>query len=282
MKWFKHYSNATDGETLQNLFRKYGLEGEARYWRLVQLLAKQYDGSTELLYFSLETIRQSLRHRSLTDCRSFLDHLTTISGMVVHYSGNDCQIKYPKLSEIKDNHVKNLQVTGKKLAHRLDIDKDKELDKELNTMPKTIDDEHQLKRNKKPTQSDANKLLAKSIRENYISGYQNRYGVKPTWAAKENSLVKILISRVGQEALELSANYLTYNDPWHIQQKHPFGLLVSQLDKIRVELNNPNRMLDHHQAKKQIEKYSDESLIKDKREKEMQDFLNKPDEIDYE
>jgi hypothetical protein len=39
MKWFKHHSDASRGETLQKIFNKYGLEGEARFWRLVELLS---------------------------------------------------------------------------------------------------------------------------------------------------------------------------------------------------------------------------------------------------
>jgi hypothetical protein len=40
----------------------------------------------------------------------------------VEYSGNDCIIKYDKILEIKDNHHRNLQVNGNKLAPRRDID----------------------------------------------------------------------------------------------------------------------------------------------------------------
>lgn len=123
MKWFKHYSDASKGETLEKIFRKYGLEGEARYWRLVELLAYRYDGNGDSFGFSLETIRQSLRHRSLTDCRLFLDHLTTFSTMKVEYSGNDCLIKYDKIMKIKDNHHKNLPVSSKELASNLPLDK---------------------------------------------------------------------------------------------------------------------------------------------------------------
>lgn len=123
MKWFKHYSDASKGETLEKIFRKYGLEGEARYWRLIELLAYRFDGSTDSFSFSLETIRQSLRHRSLTDCRLFLDHLTTISSLEVNHSDNDCVIKYDKIMKIKDNHHKNLPVDGNKKEKNLPLDK---------------------------------------------------------------------------------------------------------------------------------------------------------------
>jgi hypothetical protein len=92
-----------------------------------------------------------------------------------------------------------------------------------------------------------------SVRQSYIKSYEERYGIKPVWAAKENALAKKLIQSVGKdEAEKISGEYPFFNDPWHIKQKHPFGLLVAQLDKVRVELSNPSRMLDAPQAQKQI------------------------------
>ena len=123
MKWFKHYSNAHRDRTLMAIFKKYGLEGEARFWRLVELMAERLDKNETIFYFDLETIRQSLRFRSLTDCRPFLDHLTTFTEMKVNYSGNDCVIEWRKILEIKDNHSRNLQVTDKQLASNLLLDK---------------------------------------------------------------------------------------------------------------------------------------------------------------
>lgn len=105
------------------IFKKYGLEGEARFWRLVELMAERLDKNETIFHFDLETIRQSLRFRSLTDCRPFLDHLTTFTGMKVNYSGNDCEIEWCKILEIKDNHSRNLQVTDKQLASNLLLEK---------------------------------------------------------------------------------------------------------------------------------------------------------------
>lgn len=94
---------------------------------------------------------------------------------------------------------------------------------------------------------------ASPVRMAYREAYKNRYGLDPTWAAKENSLAKQLVARVGiAEAERLARNYPGYPDPWHTKQKHPFALLVSQLDKVRVELADPRRMLDHKRVETQI------------------------------
>ena len=132
MKWFKHHSNSHRDKTLRGVFRKYGLEGEARFWRLIELMAERFQNDEVQFDFDLETIRESLRFRSVNDCRPFLDLLTTLSRMKVEYSGNNCRIIYHKILEIKDNHSRNLQVTDKQLTSNLLLEENKNKNKNKN------------------------------------------------------------------------------------------------------------------------------------------------------
>ena len=125
MKWFKHHSNSHRDSTLKGIFRKYGLEGEARFWRLIELMAEQFQNDDVQFEFDLETIRESLRFRSVNDCRPFLDLLTTLTQMKIEYSGNNCRIIYRKILEIKDNHARNLQVADKSLTSNLLLEENK-------------------------------------------------------------------------------------------------------------------------------------------------------------
>jgi hypothetical protein len=43
--------------------------------------------------------------------------------MIVNHSGNDCLIKYDKITKIKDNHHKNLPAACQELASNLPLDK---------------------------------------------------------------------------------------------------------------------------------------------------------------
>lgn len=97
---------------------------------------------------------------------------------------------------------------------------------------------------------EAEKPKSQIIKETYCNAYKKRYGINPTWAAKENTQAKRLIESIGFiEAQKLSGAYLDYPDPWHVRQKHPFTLLVAQVDKIRVELNNNTTPKQNHAAK---------------------------------
>lgn len=109
------------------------------------------------------------------------------------------------------------------------------------------------------TQAPSLKPLAEtaSVRLSYQKAYEKRYGLKPVWAAKENALAKKLVSSIGKnEAEKIAELYPFFNDPWHVKQKHPFGLLVAQLDKVRVELANPDRMMDSKQAQDELNQES--------------------------
>lgn len=82
-------------------------------------------------------------------------------------------------------------------------------------------------RNLEPSTSD--------VREGYKNSYYVRYGIYPVWSVKENSLAKKLVASIGlDEAKRLAEFYPNYRDRFHEQKKHPFALLVSQVDQVRV------------------------------------------------
>lgn len=96
--------------------------------------------------------------------------------------------------------------------------------------------------------------MSSEVKKKYFASYEKRWGIKPTWSVKQNSLAKKLIETVGlEEALLLAAAYPFYNDPWHIKKKHPFGDLVSSLDKVRVELADKTTALQDRVMSKKLD-----------------------------
>lgn len=126
LKWFKHYSNACESEKLNKLMDKYGLEGLARYWLLVELLARKWDGNEPKFNLHLRTLARQLRYYRLTMAKQWLDNGQRLGLYNFHCEGNACTIYFPKLLEIRDNHVKNLQVKSKKVSSREEKEKSKE------------------------------------------------------------------------------------------------------------------------------------------------------------
>ena len=81
-------------------------------------------------------------------------------------------------------------------------------------------------------------ISTSEIRAAYSEAYLKRYGLTPVWGVKENSLLKKLVASIGfDEAKVLSGKYLDFPDNFHSMKKHPFSLLVSQIDQVRVHFS---------------------------------------------
>jgi len=292
--YFRHAFEAHNDIKMQELIDRGGLKAVGAYFILLEIFGRHVAENdidlSKTCSAELHIRRIATAFRLRTDSTRTVIELIADCKLIdpVHFK-LDCssvQVGIPNFWKYFGSYKKTEQP---KKTYKIKENKIKE--NKINTLPAASADGlapqeilHQVKKSK--PQSDEKKLVAKSVRENYISAYQNRYGVKPTWAAKENSLALKLIERIGQqESLELSQKYLTYQDPWHCQQKHPFGLLVSQLDKIRVELNNPLRMLDSQIAKTQLNTQAEKSQKEISQERITREFLSRhedePEEIDY-
>ena len=44
MKWFKHYTDASNNDAINRLEQEFGYEGYGVYWKIVELCAAKYDG----------------------------------------------------------------------------------------------------------------------------------------------------------------------------------------------------------------------------------------------
>jgi len=136
MKWFKHMTECRNGSTMQKIFAEFGLEGEARFWRFLELCAAQWDGkSYPEITISKVLLREQLRFRCWNDTRKILERLANDSFMSFVEYPKHVVFKIPKLLEIKDNHTKNLQVAGKSLASLLPLEEEEEEDKEYPIVP---------------------------------------------------------------------------------------------------------------------------------------------------
>ena len=107
---------------------------------------------------------------------------------------------------------------------------------------------------------------SRDVREAYKAAYKAKYGNAPVWAAKENSLANTLIRSVGLEmAIKLAEFYPGYIDPWHVKQRHPFGLLVSQCNKVLTDFYNQKHIVDARLFEKtfdeKVEEYGHESKM---------------------
>jgi len=120
MKWFKHYSDASQGESLKLVMDEFGHMGLSCYWLLLEDCARTWrDPDTPPKFKkSLRTLREVLRIRS-TSVQLLLNFYQTVNLLEFKDCGKFFEIYIPKMAEIKDNHLSNLKATKKQLESNL-------------------------------------------------------------------------------------------------------------------------------------------------------------------
>jgi len=120
MKWFKHYTDASTGETLELIFELEKHVGLACYWLLLEDCARTWRDPSKPPRFkkTMKHIR-SLFKVSTKTVQHLLNMYQVHTGLEFTEESGVYEIYIPKLAEIKDNHFKNLQVKTKRLGQKI-------------------------------------------------------------------------------------------------------------------------------------------------------------------
>lgn len=155
MKWFKHASDASDDSFIEGLEEKFGWEGYGRWWKLLEIIAREME-KNDLPFAEHTWVKwQSLLKGKRKNIELFLAHCVAqnkliISGSFSLQTGNkletnsvvaDCDRKQTenklkitcnKLLDLRDNHTKKFPVTFQELPPKTKIE-EKESKKELSS-----------------------------------------------------------------------------------------------------------------------------------------------------
>lgn len=106
MRWFKHMTDASDDEFMVLLEAQFGLEGYARWWKLLESVAVQMDKTNKCSvvysWVKWQTILKGKRNKLET----FLKQLENESRIITKQTGNVLEIKIPKLLKYRDEYSK--------------------------------------------------------------------------------------------------------------------------------------------------------------------------------
>jgi len=127
MKWFKHFSNASSSESLEDLINDLGFDGYGRYWRLLEFLSDLFDGETTFFRIHKRTLRTCLRFKSATRLRCFVDTIATQRGYTVNETENHYEIDAHILLDLKDRDFKKARKVRDEHAPKIKI-KNKDID----------------------------------------------------------------------------------------------------------------------------------------------------------
>ncbi len=124
MKYIKHISDSSNDDFIVELEDAFGLEGYARWWKLLEAIAAQMKTSEDYTlaypWSKWQIILKGKRKKLeifLEHCQEkqkiFLKHSQNVSETNGKSSGNILEISCPKLKEIKDNYTRDLEASTK-------------------------------------------------------------------------------------------------------------------------------------------------------------------------
>ncbi len=120
MRWFKHMVGASRDAFVVDLEARFGLEGYARWFKLLEVIAEQCRperGEWSVTYPN--TVWCALLKCKPKVLLSFLEHSRNQSKINWKQNGNISEIEICNMQKIKDNHTGNLQATCKRLASKI-------------------------------------------------------------------------------------------------------------------------------------------------------------------
>jgi hypothetical protein len=101
MQYFKHMVDASDDEFIEGLIARFGLEGYARYFLILEAIALQMERGSDKcsVTYSWETW-QKILHGKRFKLETFLEHCQNESKLFLERSENKLEMKCPKLLEL--------------------------------------------------------------------------------------------------------------------------------------------------------------------------------------
>lgn len=131
MRFFKHFSNAKNSDSLEQLIEEFGFEGYGRYWRLLEILSERFDGESTTFKFHNRVLRDSLRFRTRLKLRSYMLAIGLQDGYKVIETDSHYIIEAPILLDLQDRDFKKSRKIRAESAPKIKReDKDKDKDKD--------------------------------------------------------------------------------------------------------------------------------------------------------
>lgn len=113
MKWYQHHANCSDDPFITELEDIFGLDGYARYHKLLEVVCREVDPKNDRWSASHPWSKwQTFLKGKRNKLETFLVHLENKRQINRKQVGNILEIEIPKLRVLKDNTTRNLQASA--------------------------------------------------------------------------------------------------------------------------------------------------------------------------
>lgn len=106
MQWFKHYHNASSSNKISKIEAEFGLEGYARYFKLLELIAEKFDGERENFEFPTKTLTLYLGFYHVSRMRHYLQCLSNVGLMSFECQKTLTSISTPIMLKLQSKDFK--------------------------------------------------------------------------------------------------------------------------------------------------------------------------------
>lgn len=127
MLWFKHMSDASNNDFLTRLEDEFGLEGYARWFKLLEAVAHGCEPKKGVWKVAHPWSKwQQILKGKRKKLETFLEHSEIVSRTNQKLTGNILEIEIPKLRELKDEYTRKSGQRPDNVAPDTETDKEEE------------------------------------------------------------------------------------------------------------------------------------------------------------
>ena len=162
MKWFRHMSDMSDDEFVVELEQIFGLEGYARWCKLLEAIAKQMNKTDKCSVSYPWSKWQTILRGKQKKLETFLEHLENQRKIFLKQNGNILEIGCRKLLDLRDEYTKKSGQTPDRCQENVAPEVEVDVD---NTFPNGKEQAAKLEKAKKEIFNIARVLKASFVFE---------------------------------------------------------------------------------------------------------------------
>lgn len=230
MKWFKHYSDASDGLSLKTLWANRDYEAIAVFWRLCEMLSK-HNIKDGILVTNFSTIGRETGMKP-SKCLRVLSRIASVS--LVRYGHDTDEIQ----EFLVPNWLKFQETRGQKKVESFVKAPGEVRSKKREVRSKNIDIRDRIVDTKRSALVSAKKGSSNSrLIIEYVKAYELRYKARPVIDGRTQGLVKKILTTVPEDqACDMVQAFVQMNDPWFVKKAHDFPTFYENLTKVSMSL----------------------------------------------
>ena len=260
MSWFKHYCSASDGDSLNRVYDKFGHSGYACWFIFLEIYSKAfYEKPGERLVFHKSVLR--LRFKlSYTKVQLYLDYYSELQMISFSFDGSSYEIKVCNFVKYMNTDVRKIRRKREAVASgdtsltcvdKIRLDKISKIDKSIlpkvenskNTdtsksngvKPSESETTKQTTKQKKPRTDEEISLTVKTSEycNLFKIAYKMKYGTTYTLTQAERGRIKYIVNSYPIDKFQtLVTSYLKMNDQYFIKKAHDVFTFIGNLPKI--------------------------------------------------